>query len=90
MTVSRSPNGVAFLLLSLMLFGTGFRGFTSLPPEVRANNLAGQAYYVGPQGEFVGLDQINVKLSRLLKGTGEGNLSIRHAGRNVNVVRIHY
>lgn len=74
----------------LILFGTGFRGFTLLPPEVRANNVAAQANYVGPQGEFVGLDQINVKLPRLLKGTGEGNLSIRHAGRNVNVVRIHY
>ena len=55
----------------LLLFGTGIRGFTS---QVTAT-VGGENVPVlgpGPQGQFVGLDQVNIgPLPRSLAGRGE-------------------
>ena len=74
----------------LVLYGTGFRGFSSVMPEIRIGNLSLQAEFAGPQGFFAGLDQVNVKLPRTLKGSGESDVSLIHGGKRTNTVRIHF
>jgi uncharacterized protein (TIGR03437 family) len=74
----------------LVLYGTGFRGFGSAVPEIRIGNLSLQAAFAGPQGFFAGLDQVNVKLPRTLKGTGESDVFLIHGGKRTNTVRIHF
>jgi uncharacterized protein (TIGR03437 family) len=53
--------------LFLVVFGTGIRGRSS-PRAVKAlvDNVELAVEYVGPQGEFAGIDQINIRLPRSL------------------------
>jgi uncharacterized protein (TIGR03437 family) len=55
--------------LFLLLFGTGLRGRTS-PAGVKVviGDIEVAAEYAGPQGEFAGLDQVNIRLPRSLAG----------------------
>ena len=57
--------------LYLLLFGTGFRGRSSLD-NVRLviGNIAAPVTYAGPQGENGEIDQLNVRLPRALAGHG--------------------
>jgi uncharacterized protein (TIGR03437 family) len=82
----------------LSLYGTGFRnvfrtldGSPSVGCEVQG--LAAISTYVGPQGQFPGLDQINLRLPNL---SGVGNIDLVCAFEdwgvgfaNANVVRIN-
>jgi uncharacterized protein (TIGR03437 family) len=53
----------------LVLFGTGIRGRSSLASvRVTIDGVEAPVEYAGPQGEFAGLDQVNVKLPRALSG----------------------
>lgn len=53
----------------LVLFGTGIRGRSSLASvRVTIDGVEAPVEYAGPQGEFAGLDQVNVKLPRALYG----------------------
>jgi len=62
----------------LLLFGTGWRLRSSLA-NVRMQfgrapgplTLDGEVEYAGAQNEFVGMDQMNVKLPRSLAGLGQ-------------------
>jgi uncharacterized protein (TIGR03437 family) len=55
----------------LLLYGTGIRGRGTAPTNsVTIAGLGQQVSYSGPQGEFVGLDQVNVRLNRNLAGRG--------------------
>ncbi|MCL4782534.1 MAG: hypothetical protein KJZ70_05825 [Bryobacterales bacterium] len=74
----------------LVLYGTGFRGFSAARPEIRIGNLSLQAEFAGPQGFFAGLDQVNVKLPRTLAGTGEADVFLIHGGKRTNTVRIRF
>lgn len=59
----------------LVLFATGLRFRNStIPVKVAAGIELLNAQYAGPQGQFVGLDQINVTLPRTLAGIGEVSL----------------
>ena len=84
----------------LMLFGTGIRGRTALstvhlgPGGVRGASLVnpallGEVLYAGPQPDFVGLDQINIRLPRNLMGRGEFELNVSVDGKSSNAVKIH-
>lgn len=56
----------------LLLFGTGIRGRSSLlSTEVRVGGIVAPALFAGAQGEFAGLDQVNIELPRALAGRGE-------------------
>ena len=44
--------------------------------------------YVGPQGDYAGLDQVNVELPRSLFGKGESEIALSVEGRIANRVRI--
>lgn len=79
--------------VSLILFGTGIRYRAALS-EVTVwlglplGSLAGQVTYAGPQGSYVGLDQVNVRLPRSLIGRGEIDVNMRVAIFDTNAVRI--
>lgn len=61
----------------LALFGTGIRGRSS-PANVKViiDGVEAPVEYSGPQGEFPGLDQVNVKLPRALAGRNEEQLEL--------------
>ncbi len=79
-----AENGQVFLLL----FGTGFRGFQS---SVTAT-VGGQPVPVlgaVPQGEFAGLDQINIgPLPASLVGSGEIEIVLMADGKAANTVTV--
>ena len=53
----------------LVLFGTGIRGRTSLAAvRTTIDGVDAPVEYAGPQGEYAGLDQVNVRLPRALAG----------------------
>ncbi|MBX3277700.1 MAG: S8 family serine peptidase [Acidobacteria bacterium] len=73
----------------LVLFGTGVRFRSDLAAvqlSVGGTNL--EALYAGPQGVFVGLDQINALLPRSLAGRGAVQIAVAADGRQANIVEI--
>ena len=73
----------------LILFGTGVRFCQSNNSvTVKIGDENAEVLYVGPQGQFVGLDQINVRLSRNLIGRGDVSLSLTAEGLVSNTVRL--
>jgi uncharacterized protein (TIGR03437 family) len=70
----------------LSLYGTGFRGAREV--VVKVDDEAVPAVYAGPQGQFAGLDQINLRLDRSVRTRGERNLTVFADGAASNVVRI--
>ena len=75
----------------LVLFGTGIRGRN--PANQMAvffgNSTNAIADYAGAQGELVGLDQINVRLTNTLAGRGEIEVSVGQDQQFSNIVRIN-
>jgi uncharacterized protein (TIGR03437 family) len=70
----------------LVLYGTGVRGRSSL--EVLVDGQAQTVLFDGPQSQFVGLDQINVRLSRALAGAGLVDVVVLVDGFPSNVVQV--
>jgi uncharacterized protein (TIGR03437 family) len=76
-------------LVFLNLYGTGIRLRNSLSGvSVRIGGIAASVPYAGPQGDFVGLDQVNVLLPRELAERGEVELQLTVDGQAANPVRI--
>jgi uncharacterized protein (TIGR03437 family) len=74
----------------LILFGVGARNRSSLSAvAAQIGGAATEALYAGPQGDFVGLDQINLRIPRSLAGRGEVDVVMSIDGKNPNVVRIN-
>lgn len=77
--------------LFLLLFGTGVRGRSSLGNvAVKIGTVDHTVDYAGPQNDFVGLDQINIKLSRNLIGAGEVPIALTIDGRAANQLTIRF
>ncbi len=75
--------------LFLILFGTGFRGRSDLSAvNFTIGGAAAELFYAGPQGDFVGLDQANIRIPRSLIGRGLVDILMRADGRNANTVQI--
>ncbi|MGH9802983.1 MAG: hypothetical protein ACRD82_21660, partial [Blastocatellia bacterium] len=73
----------------LLLFGTGLRLHGGLSGvTVGIGGLGAQVQFAGQQGDFVGLDQINVLLPRALAGRGEVDLALTVDGKAANTVRV--
>jgi len=73
----------------LSLFGTGIRGTgESTKASVTVNGLTAEVLYAGAQGEFAGLDQVNIQLPAGLSGSGEVDVQLTVDGKNANVVRV--
>ena len=72
----------------LALFGTGLRHASSLSSVmVQVGNMSLPALYVGPQGQYAGLDQVNVQLPASLAGSGTVNVVVKDAGYRCHVER---
>ena len=73
----------------MLLFGTGERGFTSqIAASVGSEDVPVLAAV--PQGQFVGLDQINIgPLPRMLRGLGEIEIPITADGKQSNAVTVN-
>jgi uncharacterized protein (TIGR03437 family) len=71
----------------LILFGTGIRGAGS-NVTVAIDGINAPVAYAGPQGDFAGLDQVNVRLSPQLAGSGTVNIVLTAASMAANVVNI--
>jgi uncharacterized protein (TIGR03437 family) len=74
----------------LILFGTGLR-FRSTQSAVicTIGGANAEVLYAGAQGGFVGLDQLNVRLPRSLRGRGEIDIVLLADGKAANTVRIN-
>jgi uncharacterized protein (TIGR03437 family) len=73
----------------LILFGTGFRGRGSLSSVIASlGGEYGEVSYAGAQGDFAGLDQVNVRVPRNLAGRGEVDVLLTVEAQMANPVRI--
>jgi len=71
--------------LFLILYCTGVRGRRrEQRVTVQLGDLAVVADFVGPQLEFEGLDQINIKLPRTLAGKGDVSINVEVDGLRSN------
>lgn len=73
----------------LILFGTGIRFRGSLSAvTAKIGGVDGQVTFAGALDSFVGLDQINVRLSRSLIGRGEVDVVLMLDGQAANTVKV--
>jgi uncharacterized protein (TIGR03437 family) len=73
----------------LLIYGTGIRGRSHLSAvSVTIGGASAKVSYAGPQGFFVGLDQVNVQVPRSLVGRGEVNIVLTADGKSANVTRV--
>jgi uncharacterized protein (TIGR03437 family) len=73
----------------LVLYGTGIRNASTQPVIVSIGDETPEIVYAGPQGDFVGLDQVSVELPRALMGRGEVDVAITVDGKQSNSVTIN-
>ena len=74
----------------LELYGTGIRNFSAIANvKCTVAGVPAPVAFAGPQGEFAGLDQVNVQVPPNLAGTGESNVVLTVDGIVSNTVRIN-
>lgn len=75
----------------LVLFGTGIRFRSALSAaSVKLGGVDAQVLFAGPQGDFVGLDQLNIQLPKSLAGRGEIDGVLTVDGKTANTVRVTF
>jgi uncharacterized protein (TIGR03437 family) len=72
----------------LVLYGTGIRDGSKF--SVMIGNTPAPVIYAGPQGDFPGLDQVNVSLPPTLAGSGEVDLALTVDGTAANTLRVRF
>jgi uncharacterized protein (TIGR03437 family) len=72
----------------LTLFGTGLKAAGASAIQLSIGGIAVPALYAGPQGSFVGLDQVNLPLPLSLTGKGSVNIQLSAAGIASNPVQV--
>jgi len=73
----------------LLLFGTGIRNRSAVSAvSVRIAGIECEVLSAGAQGEFAGLDQVNVRLPRSLIGRAESDLILTVDGKAANTVTV--
>jgi uncharacterized protein (TIGR03437 family) len=73
----------------LNLFGTGIRGRSGLAAvTAQVGGMDAEVAYAGAQGQFDGLDQVNLRLPRSLAGSGKVEIALSVDGRNANKVTV--
>ncbi len=74
----------------LVLYGTGFRLRSSLENmTAKLGGLTIPVLFAGAQGDYAGLDQVNLQIPRALIGRGEVDLVLIVDGQQSNVVRVN-
>lgn len=88
-SVPVDPGGPADEVI-LLLFGTGIRGLKGQPAvTARIGGADAAVLYAGPQADFAGLDQVNVRLPRSLAGRGESGIVLTVEGKETNTVTVN-
>ena len=73
----------------LELFGTGIRGHTgTVTSRIGTSTLP--VAYAGPQGVYVGLDQVNILLPKSLRGAGNVTVQLTVDGQAANTVNLSF
>ena len=73
----------------LILFGTGIRGRGDLLSVAASiGGTSCEVLFAGSQNEFVGLDQVNLRLARSLAGRGEVDVALAVDGNAANIVKV--
>ena len=73
----------------LVSFATGVRLRSSLSAiTVKIGGADTQVLFAGPQGDFVGLDQVNLLLPRSLAGRGDVDIVLTADGQTSNTVQV--
>jgi uncharacterized protein (TIGR03437 family) len=76
--------------LYLELYGTGIRGvFGQADARVKIGGADAEVLYAGWQGQFAGLDQVNVQIPRSLAGRGLTDIVLTLNGQTANTVQLH-
>jgi len=70
----------------LTLFGTGFDATGAGSVLATVQGVSVSVTYAGPQGSFLGLDQMNLLLPSSLAGTGVASINVSVAGQSSNTV----
>ena len=74
----------------LLLFGTGVRNRSAISAVTATiGGETSEVSYAGVQTDFVGLDQINVRVPRSLAGRGEVDVVFTADSRTANTVRVN-
>jgi uncharacterized protein (TIGR03437 family) len=74
----------------LVLYGSGIRFRSSLTAlQASIGGVSAQVDYAGSAPEYVGLDQINLRLPRSLAGRGEADITLIVDGRRANTVSVN-
>jgi uncharacterized protein (TIGR03437 family) len=71
----------------VMLFVTGVR-FASALPSLNIGGTTVTPSFSGPQGTFIGLDQVNFQIPASLAGKGDVDLTMTVDGKTSNVVKL--
>lgn len=78
--------GTANEKVYLILYATGIPPMQIEHPVIEIGPYSGVLSYGGPQGSFVGLDQLNIELPRSLAGTGLQPIEIIYSSGNANTL----
>ena len=75
----------------LMLYGTGIRHASSLAGvDVKIGNIDAPVLFAGAQGQFAGLDQVNVSLPPALAGRGQLVVTVTVDGQTSNMGQLAF
>ncbi len=73
----------------VLLFGSGWRNLPDASVvKATADGIPVDVLFAGAQGEFAGLDQLNVRLPQSLRGHGETTLTVSVNGLAANAVKL--
>jgi uncharacterized protein (TIGR03437 family) len=74
----------------LILYATGLRHRSTLSAvTVTIGGVSAEVSYAGPQGYYVGLDQVNVLIPRSLTGRGEVDAVLNVDGKTANTAKVN-
>lgn len=82
--------GAATDQVFLVIFGTGLRGANLEDVDGRIGEFIAEALFIGPQPDFTGLDQINLRVPRRLAGKGEVAVDLLIDDQKANSVVIAF
>lgn len=76
--------------LFLSLYATGLRNLKKSDISVIANGVDLPVDYLGRQGYFVGLDQVNIRIPRIFAGTGQTVIEMLTPTGKIDVGRVQF
>ncbi len=71
------------------LYGTGIRNHSDITlVTAKIGGVNAKVYYAGAQGQYVGLDQVNVEVPQQLRGRGQVDLVLNVASKPANTLAV--